>query len=847
MTFFDGTNYNSLPENIQSMPTPEEAAFNISARRINESPFWGSIGANIRHRHKPFGYGMDRREWNRMKKEGGMENSILSYLDGEQLDIFDSWKSGDISREEAIDSLAESLGYGFDDKIEDYPEDMRAIHKARAEVLQASREDKWQEGREKAEEYMRLEENLTRKGTGFSKFRKRMLAHEKNFQQLQNMAFAKGYGVKAFGGNFVAEMIRPWNFASLWIGTGFIGAGKSALRVGARVGATEAVLGAVGEGISHDLDRNRQDIAGIELDPYGYEKAMAMGAGFGAGFGFLVGAGGTALSNRVFRNRQRIAEAEKTTELTEQEAALKALQRDSGVMRRASKPVSKAIDRVGDRIDRLRGRAGRREKFDIREATEQLELDRKDLAERAYAGEFAEEVESAKDLAKGIDIEKNLLPTAKLMKKASEEPPLITSQRARVEREVAEQDRLMSPHRLALPESLEEVVVPQTEEVADEISDALRDNLTTDYALQPDTPFTLNGVNINLNDPLATSPFLVSPEALVKTTQIQPDFSLSSKTLTPAEEKAYKGIMSPSPNGGAYTLTFHGGDISNKTRIQPRVWQHKESDPITGVVKKGGIKTTKKFNSNAADVAMGYLWKNGRLDIVDGHQRRNQFIKFVEEGQKGVFLRVEVFREADGITPETMRNLAAEKNTIQERGTVMDMARYIRSRPVGQRQAIFESMPTEMEGKSGRARGLASLEDEPFNWVARGDYPHEARAAMVGLKVIGEPEQMEAMKQLLRWKYPLGSVEAIGDAIDTIVLSFEGRRVEQGTMFASVGVDSLIQEMSFVITKFKKMARGDKKLMRLVADNAESIEERAVASKIDIDKSRYVSHEQETG
>ena len=93
------------------------------------------------------------------------------------------------------------------------------------------------------------------------------------------------------------------------------------------------------------------------------------------------------------------------------------------------------------------------------------------------------------------------------------------------------------------------------------------------------------------------------------------------------------------------------------------------ADPKTGVVKGQELKG--EYFESAENAVVVYVRKDGTKELVTG---RHRFDLAKRNGKNDILARV--FREADGYTPEDMRNLDAISNIIDEKGTEHDYIRY---------------------------------------------------------------------------------------------------------------------------------------------------------------------------
>lgn len=232
------------------------------------------------------------------------------------------------------------------------------------------------------------------------------------------------------------------------------------------------------------------------------------------------------------------------------------------------------------------------------------------------------------------------------------------------------------------------------------------------------------------------------------------------------------------------------------------------SDRLTGITKWDPVK---------AGQVVVYEFNDGRRFIVDGHQRvaLAKRIAAQDPGQKPVLFG-QLLREADDVTTEMARVIAAAKNIAEGTGSAIDAAKVFRTAP----ERIAE-LPLS-SGLVRTARDLANLSDENFGLVVN-EIVSPGHAAVVGRLVPDDNQLQQAILQVLAKTEPANAVQA--EAIVRQALAAGTRRETQTTLFGEEELArSLFGERAKVLDLAMKRLKRDRGVFATLNRNRASIE-----------------------
>ena len=288
-------------------------------------------------------------------------------------------------------------------------------------------------------------------------------------------------------------------------------------------------------------------------------------------------------------------------------------------------------------------------------------------------------------------------------------------------------------------------------------------------------------------------------------------------TEIPAYSKELDATLTPkAPDAPAGRAMFNAADLATDAQR----FQFKEDGDESGVTTR--LKGVTKWDEAKANQAIVWEQNDGKLFVVDGHQRVGLAKRLIEQGhEKNISIPGLLYREKDGISADDIRAIAAAKNIGEGSGSALDGAKVLRSRP----DLLDGSLPLSV-GKSRQAYNLARLDDEAFRMVVNDVVP-EHQAALVGDIIPNDgPRQNAAMKAIARFE-PRNEAEATAliQRVNQSELARENAG-RQGSMFGDLeSADSTAGEEMKIVGRATADLKKDKALFSRVLNNAGRLEE----------------------
>lgn len=288
------------------------------------------------------------------------------------------------------------------------------------------------------------------------------------------------------------------------------------------------------------------------------------------------------------------------------------------------------------------------------------------------------------------------------------------------------------------------------------------------------------------------------------------------------------------PNGPAGVFMFDAAALNTDAKR----FQYKDNGDEQGVTT--ALKSVSKWDAAKANQVIVWEQADGTLFVVDGHQRSGLARRLIEQGKESqISLPGILYREADGVSAEDVRAIAAAKNIAEGSGSALDGAKVLRSRP----ELLDGSIPlTDRKGK--QAANLARLDDEPFRMVINEVVP-ENQGAIVGELIPNDAaRQTAAMKAIARFE-PRNETETT--ALVQRVVQSEVAKSESGAQASMFGdlesADSTAGEEMKIVARAIAELKKDKALFSRVTENAARLE--AEGSVIARDKAASVAQDSE--
>ena len=244
----------------------------------------------------------------------------------------------------------------------------------------------------------------------------------------------------------------------------------------------------------------------------------------------------------------------------------------------------------------------------------------------------------------------------------------------------------------------------------------------------------------------------------------------------------------------------------NKLTTDAKTFQYKSETNQFGISDK--LMGVTKWDQPSASTILVYEFKDGRLAVVDGHQRFGLAKKLIDQKPRLYGYRV---REVDGYVPDHAMLQGVAINLRQGTGTAIDAAKMMRVKNFDI-NAIMASMPIKSEIVKV-AQGLTKLSNDSFSMVVNKFIDYKV-ASRVG-ELIPDKELHASTLTILK-KQKFDNMQQV-DLILKQIRETPSVKMKEQTLF---GVEefkqSLIVEKSILLTNFAKSAKDKKKLFSLV-------------------------------
>ena len=287
-----------------------------------------------------------------------------------------------------------------------------------------------------------------------------------------------------------------------------------------------------------------------------------------------------------------------------------------------------------------------------------------------------------------------------------------------------------------------------------------------------------------------------------KSNSLENPSMLSGPGFAPYERQANFEVVTPAQNPPAKVpAPLVAGDFQDlkpeDLKIDAKRFQFKGGGDEEGVIDT--LKKVKTWDRKKAGVIM--VWEDlaGNKFVVDGHQRYGLAKRLKGEGQDPT-LHAMIWREADGISADDAKVLAADINISQGSGTAVDAAKILRSRP-----EMMGNLPKNAVTEHGV--GLARLSDDAFGMVVNGKVPPEY-GALVG-KLAPNTSTHAQIMDVLAKNEPASAAQAESMVRD--VLSAPEVEQTMSDMFGSAEVTQILfKERAQVLSSAATALRKDR-------------------------------------
>jgi adenylate kinase family enzyme len=268
-----------------------------------------------------------------------------------------------------------------------------------------------------------------------------------------------------------------------------------------------------------------------------------------------------------------------------------------------------------------------------------------------------------------------------------------------------------------------------------------------------------------------------------------------------------------------------GGSIEefdiNKLSTDAKTFQYKSETNEFGISQK--LMEVTKWDQPSSSSILVYEFKDGRLAVVDGHQRFGLAKKLIDQKPKLYGYRI---REVDGYSPDHAMLQGVAINLRHGTGTAIDAAKMMRVKNFDI-NAIMASMPIKTEIVKV-AQGLTKLSNESFSMVVNKFIDYKI-ASRVG-ELLPDKELHVSALSILK-KQRIDNMQQV-DLILKQIRETPSVKMKEQTLF---GVEefkqSLIVEKAALLSQFTKSTKDKKKLFSLVLREDELLT--SVGNKLD--------------
>ena len=269
-------------------------------------------------------------------------------------------------------------------------------------------------------------------------------------------------------------------------------------------------------------------------------------------------------------------------------------------------------------------------------------------------------------------------------------------------------------------------------------------------------------------------------------------------------------VMDIIKDDDAYVVRLNAADLE----VDAATFQYKSEGDEFGVTEV--LRDEKEWIPSWSGTLTVYEYANGKRVVADGHQRIG-FAKRVmaQDPSKNIEVNAIIFREADGVSPEEMRVIAALKNIVEGSGDAVDAAKVLRVDP-----SALPVLPAKSELVQ-QARGIRPLSNDSFGMVINGIVPAKY-AQYVGDLIKDQNLQDAAMRVLAKSK-PENKFQA--EAMVRQVRDMPTAEVTQTSLFGDeLMTESYFFERSKILNQAYTELRKDKSAFETLVRNSERLE-----------------------
>lgn len=347
---------------------------------------------------------------------------------------------------------------------------------------------------------------------------------------------------------------------------------------------------------------------------------------------------------------------------------------------------------------------------------------------------------------------------------------------------------------------------------------ALLDMIDDFEATNDSNPFRRNSALESLDADAAHEEALTAASAAIQDGNAEfippaPLLPLKEQPTAPKQKAPLpsgRTVMDVIKDDDAYVVRLNAADLE----VDAATFQYKSEGDEFGVTDV--LRDEKEWIPSWSGTLTVYEYANGKRVVADGHQRIG-FAKRVmaQDPSKNIEVNAIIFREADGVSPEEMRVIAALKNIVEGSGDAVDAAKVLRVDP-----SALPVLPAKSELVQ-QARGIRPLSNDSFGMVINGIVPAKY-AQYVGDLIKDQNLQDAAMRVLAKSK-PENKFQA--EAMVRQVRDMPTAEVTQTSLFGDeLMTESYFFERSKILNQAYTELRKDKSAFETLVRNSERLE-----------------------
>ena len=254
--------------------------------------------------------------------------------------------------------------------------------------------------------------------------------------------------------------------------------------------------------------------------------------------------------------------------------------------------------------------------------------------------------------------------------------------------------------------------------------------------------------------------------------------------------------------------------------IDAEAFQFKAGGDEYGVSPK--LKDVTVWNNKFANQILVYEYADGRIFVVDGHQRVGLAKRIMDKDpSQQIVLYAQKLREVDGVSPKMAMLQAAHKNIVEGSGTALDAAKIARVDPVYFESLIGKTLTRKSEFVA-QAQDMMNLSDNAFGAIINGIIPANY-GAILGRILVDRPDLEDAAVKILAQSQPSNVFQA--ESIVRQIKEADAEQVQQFSLFGEETVtESLFTERAKILDQAYRQLKQDKATFSNLTRNADRIE-----------------------